>query len=301
MSISLSQLRAFVAVADGGSFADAASYLATSQSAVSHAVAALEGELGANVLTRRPTVRLTALGSQVLSHARSAVAAADAVTVAASESRSGTSGLVRLAVAPTVAFSLLPTLMDDWRSAYPDIHFRVFEGDDDELLSWLDGGIVDAAILVNPTHSHPDAVEVGSDEYEATFRSDHPLAGEVEVDPKELLDDPLLCCAGACGHYVRDIMRTADPAFTPANIVSDIGTLLGMVSAGIGITVFPSIGRGMLPRGLVAVPLTTTVRRRLVFSGPDTRAWSPLVLALHGVLVAASEARAQAAASAPAH
>ncbi len=284
MSISLAQLRSFVAIVDAGSFAAAADYLLTSQSAVSHALSALEVELGAAVLTRRPSVRLTALGAQVLPHARSAVAATDAVVNAAAQNREGTAGLVRLAVAPTVAFALLPSLMDGWRAAYPSIRFQVFEGDDDELQTWLDGGLVDAAILVNPTHVHPDAIEVGHDEYEATLRTDHPLAGEAVIDPADLLDDPFLCSAGACGQYVEQIMRDADPTFRPANIVSDIGSLLGMVAAGIGVTIFPSIGRGMLPRGLVNLPLTTTARRHLVFSGPERREWSPLVRALRNTI-----------------
>ena len=65
-----------------------------------------------------------------------------------------------------------------------------------------------------------------------------------------------------------------------------------MVRAGIGVTVFPSIGRGMLPRGLVTVPLSTTARRHLVFSGPESRPWSPLVRvlasAVDGVTLAAA-------------
>lgn len=284
MPITLAQLRAFVAVADAGGFGGAADGLSTTQSAVSHAVAALEEDLGVPLFVRRPRVRLTAAGSSVLSHARAAVGAADAVQLAAVEATQSTSGRVRLAVPPTAAFGLLPEIMERWRAAYPGISVQVFEGDDDELGAWLDAGLVDAAILINPETAPVDAVEVGRDEYEATLPIDHPLAGQRIIDPADLLDDPVLTASSGCGPYVTRIMRRADPSFQPASVVRDIGALLGMVAAGVGVTIFPSIGRGMLPPSLVSVPLTSTETRSLVFSGPASGEWTPQVSALAAVL-----------------
>ena len=61
--VTINQLRTFVAVCDDGSFSGAARRLRRAQSAVSHAIAALEGALGVELFERniRPTV-LTAAG-----------------------------------------------------------------------------------------------------------------------------------------------------------------------------------------------------------------------------------------------
>lgn len=288
MTISLAQLRSFVLVVDEGGFAPAAERLGLTQSAVSHAVASLEGELDGALITRRPSIAVTALGARVLPHARAAVASADGVSAVAAEFHGQTSGLVRLAAAATVSFGLLPTLLATWKRDYPGIHVQLFEGDDDELPLWLEKGIVDAAVLINPEQIHADAIEIARDDYRATFRSDHPLADEASLAASDLLDDPVLVSGGGCAQSVLDILRSADPDFRPIQEVRDIGALLGMVAADVGITVFPSIGHGMLPRELVMVPITPAVTRSLVFSGPLSRPWSPLVTALRSSLQGAN-------------
>ncbi|WP_043535281.1 LysR family transcriptional regulator [Actinomyces polynesiensis] len=284
MSVTLAQLRSLVAVVDEDGFAQAAARQGLTQSAVSHAVATLEQELGGPLVSRRPTISVTALGSRVLPHARAAIASADGVSAAAAEFHGRTTGLVRLAAAATVSFGLLPTLLATWRRDHPGIDVQLFEGDDDELPLWLEKGIVDAAVLINPDRVHPDAVEVAHDDYRATLRADHPLAGEGMLAAEELVDDPVLVSAGGCAANVLDIFRSVDPDFRPVQEVRDIGALLGMVAADVGITVFPSIGQGMLPRELVMVPITPTRTRSLVFTGPLSRPWSPLVTALRSSL-----------------
>ncbi|MFB9839136.1 LysR family transcriptional regulator, partial [Actinoallomurus acaciae] len=79
INLNLSQLRAFVAVLDEGGFGAAAETLHISQSAVSHAVAALERGLGSTVLTRQAPPRATAFGERVLPRARAAGAAAASI------------------------------------------------------------------------------------------------------------------------------------------------------------------------------------------------------------------------------
>jgi len=71
MDLELRQLRALVAVADEGTFTDAAIALGTSQASVSRTVAALERELGVPVLHRTTRqVAPTAAGARVIRHAR---------------------------------------------------------------------------------------------------------------------------------------------------------------------------------------------------------------------------------------
>ncbi|MFD0349780.1 LysR family transcriptional regulator [Kitasatospora aburaviensis] len=117
--VNLAQLRALIAVADAGGFGVAAAELGISQSAVSHAVAALERALGAPVLLRTSPARPTPLGEQILPHARAAVASAAAVSAIATRHSGGLTGTVRLAAPTTVCQGLLPALLQDWRAAHP--------------------------------------------------------------------------------------------------------------------------------------------------------------------------------------
>lgn len=78
--MTLDQIRTFVTVADSGSFRSGAARLMRVQSAVSHAIANLESELGLQLFDRsgyRPV--LTAEGQALLAHARDILLRADAM------------------------------------------------------------------------------------------------------------------------------------------------------------------------------------------------------------------------------
>ena len=71
-AVKLSQLRALIAIAQCGNFSEAALQIGISQSAVSHAIASLETELGVVLLSRgRHGATLTPVGERVLIHAQS--------------------------------------------------------------------------------------------------------------------------------------------------------------------------------------------------------------------------------------
>jgi DNA-binding transcriptional LysR family regulator len=77
--INIAQLRAFVAVVDEGGFGSAAAALGITQSAVSHAVAALERTVGTQVIHRGGGASPTPFGQRMLDHARAALAATEAI------------------------------------------------------------------------------------------------------------------------------------------------------------------------------------------------------------------------------
>lgn len=306
MGLNLAQLRALVAVADAGGFGLAAEELGVSQSAVSHAVAALERAVGGAVFHRNggggasrasgasgagggngAAVRCTALGEQLLPHARTAVMAADAVLAIAGRHGQAPSGTVRLAAPPTVCQGLLPELLREWAAVLPRIRVRVFEGDDDEVAAWLESGTADVAVLVDPEPAvagHQGGWRggrvLGEDGLCALVRRDHPLAGQPVVEPRDLEDDEFLLSGGGCERQIRELYRQAGTRFAPVHRIRGLGTLIGMVRAGVGVSIVPDLARPMLPAGLVLVPVRPAVRRRLVLTGPASRPWHPAVAAL---------------------
>ncbi len=106
MTVSIPQLRAFAATVDSGSFTGAAAALGVGQSAVSHAVAGLEREVGGAVVHRGGAVTATPLGERLLAHARSAVASIDALEAVVTPATAR--GTVRLAASPRCARGCSP-------------------------------------------------------------------------------------------------------------------------------------------------------------------------------------------------
>ncbi|MCF3121469.1 LysR family transcriptional regulator [Streptomyces arenae] len=275
MTVNFPQLRAFLAVVDAGGFSAAAAELGMSQSAVSHAVASLERELAAPLLVRSGPVRTTALGEQVLPHARSALAAVRSVRELAADDARTMTGTVCLASTPTVCQGLVPALLGHWRASRPGITVRVFEGDSEEVERWLESGTADAAVLIDPPAG--PGVQLAADAYCALLPRDHPLADEAVVDLADLEDDELLISPNGCEARVRALHGLAGLRFTPAHRVRDLATLIRMVQAGLGVTVLSEVSRSLVPPDLVLLPVVPRASRRLVLAGPRSRPWHPAV------------------------
>jgi DNA-binding transcriptional LysR family regulator len=184
---------------------------------------------------------------------------------------------VRLAAPQTVCQGLLPALLTRWTAAF---RVRIFEGEDDEIAAWLESGTADAAVVVDPEPALPGSRLLAHDAFHAVLRRDHPLAGEAEVDVRDLEDDPFLLSLGGCERRIREIFRSAGARFAPVHRIRELGTLISMVRARIGVSVVPGLARPMLSGDLILVPLRRRAHRRLVLTGPASRPWLPTVSAL---------------------
>lgn len=279
MSLTVQQLRSLVAVIDKGSFTLAAGDLGVSQSAVSHAIASMERELGGALVVRGASLTPTPLGHRVLAHARSAAAAIDALESAARGDES-LQGVVRLGTVPTVCQGLMPSLLEEWSIALPGVRVEVYEGDDDEIPEWLDGGLVDVAILVEPSVMPEGSRIIDIDEFAAVVRDDHPFAGGDAIPLEELAIDGLIVSTGGCESHVQRLHESAGIDFTVRHRVREMSTLFAMVKQGFGVSIVPSLGRGLLPQGLAMLPLVERQARRLVLAGPSNREQHPAVAPL---------------------
>lgn len=278
MALTLAQLRSLAAVADSGSFTRAAGELGVGQSAVSHAVAALEREIGGRLVRRDGSTGLTALGERVLARARRVLREVEALetSVAPTAQR----GAVRLAAPPTVCAGLLPGLRSIWAVTMPEVDIQLYEGDDEELPEWLESGTVDLAVLVDPDSEPPHAVLVGTDELAAVVRSDHPLAAQPTLSLQDVHDDGLIAGGGGCERQLRRLHEIVGLPYRYEHRVRDMATIFAMIERAEGVAVLPTLGRDLVPPGLVMRPLRTPVQRRLVLTGPFSRPWNPLARAL---------------------
>jgi DNA-binding transcriptional LysR family regulator len=126
-ALTIDQLRMLAAIADTGSFTAAAKKLRRAQSAVSHAIATLEGQLGVILFDRsekRP--RLTEIGKAVLADARLAIARIETLKARASSLASGVEPEISVAV--TVLCPMEPVLkaLDAFRQVYPRVGVELF-------------------------------------------------------------------------------------------------------------------------------------------------------------------------------
>ncbi len=114
----------------------------------------------------------------------------------------------------------------------------------------------------------------------AVVRRDHPLADLPALTLEDLHEDGLVAGGGGCEHQIERLHELAGLPYRYAHRVREMSTMFGMIQRGEGVSIVPTLGRGMLPPELVMVPMATRLPRTLVLSGPTSRPWHPLAQAL---------------------
>ena len=236
-------LRAFLGVVELESFHRAAEALNLSQPALSRRIQKLEASIGAPLLERTTRhVSPTALGLELMPLVQRMLEEFDGSLFAARDRRLRRSELVTIACLPTAAFYFLPTVIKQFNQEYPDIRFRILDLTATEGLQAVSRGEVEFGINFMGT-SDPDLLfdRIAEDPFVLAARRDHPLAGLQEVSWTDLAPYRLITVHRSSGNRTM-----LDAALARANIelrwsyeVTHLSTSLGLVEAGLGISVLP--------------------------------------------------------------
>lgn len=241
----LSQLRAFVAIAEYRHFGTAAARLGVSQPTLSQALAALEQGLGIQLIERSTRrVLVTAAGMRLLPKAMATLEAADRFV--ASATGDGLGGSLRMGIIPTVAPYVLPGLLPELRKRLPDLRPQIIEDQTARLLDGLRTGVLDVALLAVPTDM-PGLVEISlyTEEFVLVTPRGHELAGRADLAASVLDAQPLLLLDE--GHCLRDqtleACRSADvhPAAVGDTRAASLATVVQCVAGGLGVTLIPQM------------------------------------------------------------
>ncbi|XHX78110.1 MAG: LysR family transcriptional regulator [Stenomitos frigidus ULC029] len=251
--IKLSQLRAFIAVAERGNFGEAALQLGLSQSAVSHAIATLETTLGVVLIARgRHGAYLTPVGDRVLTDARQMMQSLDNLLKEANLAKGLQGGQVRIASFRSVATHILPEAIARFRQRFPDITVQLTDHDDlPEVEQTLREGRADIGFTYLPTTEDFEVWELLQDEFVALFPptfkpkgtglSWYTLAHHPMIMPPET-DATMLKFYAHC----LDFHCTLNVAYR----VSTDSTIVSMVARGLGAAVLPRLAAEPIPAGV---------------------------------------------------
>jgi LysR family hydrogen peroxide-inducible transcriptional activator len=242
-ALTLRQLRYFDALAEHGHFGRAADVCAISQPALSVQIKELEESFGAPLLERTTRrVRLTSFGEDVLVRVREILRSVDELGDMARAAQSGLTGRLRLGVIPTIAPYLLPALLREVKTTFPDMSLMVRETMTANLLTELHAGRIDTAIVALPVSETAfTEVPLWSEEF-VLVRPDTEAATPVPA-PDTLERERLLLLEE--GHCFRDqaLSFCSLPSVRPHEGLdgSSLSTLVQMVGAGLGVTVIPEM------------------------------------------------------------
>ena len=273
MAMTLSQLRTFIAVAEGGSVRAAAERLHVSQPSVSGAIAALGEEVGVPLTERDGRgMKLSAAGEAFLPHAREALGLLELGTRMAQSAATNQSTTVRIAAVYTAAEFLLPPLLRAFREAHPEIPIQLEIGNREMVLDHLAARSADIGIGGRPPDDGSlEGLVIARNEHVIVASPDHPLAGAAKVPLRDLAGETWLVREESSG-----TRRLVDEYLVGARI-SPTMTTIGSNSA-VAAAAMVGLGVGVVPLVAVEHQLASGQLVRLdVTPAPPSRDWYALL------------------------
>ena len=260
----LRHLRYFIAVAEELHFGRAAQVLGISQPPLSQQIQALEQELGARLFDRtNRRVALSEAGRLFLEEARRVLAQVDKAADVARRAQLGELGELKIGFTSSAPFnSSIPQAIFAFRQTFPAVHLDLKEMSSREVAE----GLVDESIEVGIMRplALPDslsAVELFREPLVAVIRADHPLAegSEDGLQLAALADEPFVFFPRSYGSglYAQLLSLARQAGFSPhfSQEAGEAMTIIGLVSAGLGVSVLPASFQHMRIKGVVYRPL----------------------------------------------
>ncbi|MBD2216761.1 LysR family transcriptional regulator [Calothrix sp. FACHB-1219] len=258
----LRHLRYFIAVAEELHFSKAAERLHIAQPPLSQQIQQLEAELGVKLFHRQTKrqVQLTEAGKVFLQAAYQLLMQLDTAVALTQRIGRGQTGQLRIGFTSLVIYDLLPLILRQFREKFPAVELVLRELTTSQQEQALrDGGI-------HVGFAHPP-LEDDTISYQCIHRQSlvvalpptHSLAQTAHISVQNLLNEPLIVFPRYLAPGLYDLIMSV---FSQGNIKPHITqeavqmqTIIGLVSAGMGLAITPSSLQNLQRPGVTYRPL----------------------------------------------
>lgn len=244
--LSSRQLRAFLALAAQRNFTRAAHLSHLSQPAFSALIRALEDALGTRLFDRDTrSVQLTPEGRLFEAAAQRLLDDMNAAVADLTAHVERRKGRVRIAALPSLAAGWLPAVLAEFMATWPGIRVDLDDALSDACIARVRDGTADFALASSgeDTDAASDlrSRKLCSDGFHLVCRADHPLATEPKLSARKLAPWPFVQMARH-----SSVRQSLDAALHPMRLntvfeVEHLATVMGLVEAGLGISVVPAL------------------------------------------------------------
>src|SRR2546430_2909698 len=254
------QLRYFVAVAEEGSFSNAAEREHVSQPSLSQQIHKLEEELNQQLFDRLPrSVVLTEAGTALLVYARQILSGIAEGRQAVKALEHEVAEKLSVGAIPSIALYVLPRLIGSFQRSYPKVTFELFEDTTDKMAQQLEDGTLDL-VIASGSDEIPNLARhsLGREPLLMLLPEKHRLARRKSIKWSELASEKVLLL------HEQHSLAIPGPPLPAANHLkpelvlqgAQLVTIAAMVAAGLGVTVIPQMMLDTeVVKGCVAVPV----------------------------------------------
>jgi DNA-binding transcriptional LysR family regulator len=253
----LRHLRYFVAVAEELHFGKAATRLAIVQPSLSQQIRQLEDELGFPLFQRtKRSVELTEAGKVFLLAARSILSQVQEAKRAAQRAYRGEEGRLVVGYTSSSTYDLLPLMLRVYRERFPHIEVVLRELTTHEQVRALEGEYIQVGLLRLPINAPLLDIEIVRQEpIVCVLPEEHPLAVRERIAVSLLAQEPFVLQSRhrGAGYYVELMKLCLTSGFSPNVIqeVTELHAIVGLVAAGIGVSLVPLSTQNIRSQGVV--------------------------------------------------
>lgn len=267
----LSQVEAFLTIAERRSVSEAATVLYVTQPALTTRIKNLERELGVALFTRTPRgMRLTAEGRAFRSHAQRAVQSLAEGRQLLRELREGRVGELLVGAAPAISTYVLPLVLRRFQAAFPQVHLIVRTGHSEEILEMVLREQAHVGLVRELPHPATTSRPLYEDEIVLVVHPGHRFAQEPSILVRELAGERLILFDRTSSYFVLTSAFFREAGVVPRGVMEldNVDATKKMVEHGLGIAFLPYTAiRGELAAGTlreVAIDGYEPVRRPIV-------------------------------------
>ncbi|HLY05938.1 MAG TPA: LysR substrate-binding domain-containing protein [Rhizomicrobium sp.] len=239
----LMQLQMFVAAAEAHSLQRAAERVRRTPQAVSMAIGKLEDEIGVLLFDRGARgFRLTSAGEVFLGHAKRALNVLNEALAAIKDIRGAQKGHLRIGANQSIGEYILPQLTQSFRERYPGVTLRIVIGYSEAILSALENGDVDVALVAEKPKDRQLQVQLlMTDRLVAILNPRHSLAAREAVTLRELAAESLILLTetSELRERVVETFRRAGIALDPCVETGTLDSVKRMAARDMGIGIVP--------------------------------------------------------------
>jgi DNA-binding transcriptional LysR family regulator len=238
-------LKAFMAIAESGTFTAGAQRVHITQAAISMQIRQLETEAGAQLFIRAPRrVLLTEAGEALLERARRILREHDAALAEIAELAGAERGRLRVGSASAmVSADPLPLILRELRERHPRAEVSIVSGTSESLVRQIFAGDLDMAFVSLPVEARGIQTEILSrDELVAIASPRHKLAKQRVVSVFTLGGEKLILGerGGNTRRLIDELFAEAGVQPTVAMELSRLAAIKRMVEEGMGVGIVPS-------------------------------------------------------------
>ncbi len=268
------RLQVFHSVAKLLSFTKAAESLHMTQPAVTFQVRQLEEYFNTRLFDRTHNrINLTDAGKRVFEYADTIFRIYNEMDNAVREITGDVNGILIVGASTTIAEYMLPALLGDFKTKYPDVNLRLRVSNSDGIVAMVENNVIDLGVVEAAVTNKNLAVELCRvDRLVAVVPPNHELADREILDIRDLLKYPYICREEGSGtrEVILAYLGQVGMSTSELNIIMELGSpeaLKGAVEAGIGVTIISraTLNKELKLGTLVAIDLDPPLERPFSF------------------------------------